>query len=252
MRIPLLILASLLLIPAATAAGPWLGIASNGLGYELGAGDGTTQIGALTLNGTWGIPRVTLNGEVGGRSTDGRTLVLAQDASHPNGALSKKSSFLVLSTKPLRVRQTVTLKGDFGFDALSPHGTTMYLIQHVSTENLFRYRVRAYDLVKKRLLSRVIADKRQAGWLMNGYPIDRIATSTGRWVYTFYSNPSNYPFVHALDTVTRTAVCIGIPWNWVTDQSAINSATMSFKGGKLVIAGKFALDRSTFKVTKTE
>ena len=90
-----------------------------------------------------------------------------------------------------------------------------------------------------------------ASWVMDGYPVARAATSNGHWVYTLYSNGNNYPFVHALDTVNRTAVCIGVPWNWATDQTAINSATLEVLGGKLSIAGKFVLDRTTFKVTKS-
>ena len=43
-------------------------------------------------------------------------LVLAQDAvEHRNGALSSKTSFLVLATKPFAVRKTVALRGDFGY-----------------------------------------------------------------------------------------------------------------------------------------
>jgi hypothetical protein len=256
MRTPLVILLALICIPAASAAGPWLGTATNGVaGYTTTLHGQTTVVAdgshSLTLNGKWGLPRVTLNNDVGGLSTDGRLLVLAQsDTPHPNGALAKKSNFTILSTKPLRVRETVTIKGDLGFDALSQHGRTMYLIEHVSEENLFRYRVRAFDLVKHRLISRVVADKRQASWVMEGYPVARASTTNGHWVYTLYSNGNNYPFVHALDTVTRTAVCVGIPWDWATDQTAINSATLSILRDKLSIAGKFVLDRSTFKVTK--
>jgi hypothetical protein len=256
MRTSLLILLALLCVPVASGAGPWLGTASNGVaGYTTTLHGHATVVSdgshSLSLSGKWGLPRVTLNNDVGGLSTDGRLLVLAQsDTPHPNGALAKNSNFIVLSTKPLRVRETVTIKGDFGFDALSQHGRTMYLIEHISEENLFRYRVRAYDLAKHRLISRVVADKRQASWVMDDYPVARAATANGNWVYTLYSNGNNYPFVHALDTVHRTAVCIGIPWNWVSDQTALNSATLSVKGGKLSIAGRFLLDRTTFKVTK--
>ena len=255
MRTSLLILLALICIPVASAAGPWLGTASNGVGYTAVFHVGKTTVSngshSISVSGKWGIPRVTLNNGVGGLSSDGRTLVLAQDdVNHQNGALSSKSAFLVLGTKPLKVRQTVFLKGDFGFDALSSQGRTLYLIQHVSQENLFQYRVRAYDLAKGRLLTRVIADKRQTSWLMEGYPVARASTQNGRWVYTLYSNPDNYPFVHALDTAHRTAVCIGIPWDWTTDQQAINESTLAVVGGKLAIGGKFALDRATFKVTK--
>ena len=144
-----------------------------------------------------------------------------------------------------------TLKGDFGFDALSPHGRTLYLIQHVSAEDLFQYRVRAYDLQTGKLLSRVVADKRQEDWNMNGFPVARATTADGRWVYTLYSNPNNYPFVHALDTMHKTAVCIGLPWNWTgASQQEINNSELQVKGGMLAIGSRFLLDRSTFKVTK--
>jgi hypothetical protein len=254
MRTSLLILLALVCVPIASAAGPWLGTASNGVAEYTANAHGTTTVVAarsqkLTLSGKWGLPRVTLNNGVGGLSGDGRTLVLSQEF-NPTGALERQSSFLVLNTKPLALRKTVRLKGDFGFDALSPSGRTLYLIQHVSAEDLFQYRVRAYDLQTGKLLSRVIADKRQQDWNMNGYPVGRATSADGRWVYTLYSNQNNYPFVHALDTVKRTAICIGIPWDWSGDQQAIDSATLEVKGGKLAISDRFLLDRSTFKVTK--
>jgi len=257
MRTSLLILLALACVPVASAAGPWLGTASNGVAEYTANMHGKTTIVAagsqkLTLAGKWGLPRVTLNNDVGGLSADGRTLVLSQDdVAHQNGELSSETSFAVLGTKPLHLLSTVRIKGDFGFDALSPQGRILYLIQHVSQENLFQYRVRAYDLMKHKLLPRVIADKRQRDWNMNGYPVGRASTADGRWVYTFYSNQNNYPFVHALDTVKRTAVCIGIPFDWATDQTEINQATLSIQGGKLAIGSRFLLDRSTFKVTKT-
>jgi hypothetical protein len=256
MRISLFILVALLAVPVATAAGPWLGTASNGVGYSAVPAGGTTVVSdgthSVTLDGKWGIPRVTMNNGVGGLSADNRVLVLGRDdVAHPNGALSRKSSFAVLGTRPLRVRTIVDVRGDFGFDALSPNGDTLFLIEHVSQENLFRYRVRAYDLDTRKLVSRVIADKRQRDWLMEGYPVARAGTENGRWVYTLYSSGNNYPFVHALDTIHRTAVCIGIPWNWAGDQQAINNATLRVQGGKLAIGSVFLLDRTTFKVRKT-
>jgi hypothetical protein len=256
MRTPLLILLALVCIPAATAAGPWLGTASNGVAEYTATSHGKTTVLAdgshrLTLAGKWGLPRVTLNNDVGGLSADGRRLVLAQDdVAHRNGTLSRVSSFAVIGTKPLKLLATVKVRGDFGFDALSPQGRMLYLIQHVSQENLFQYRVRAYDLMKHRLLPRVIADKRQRDWNMNGYPVGRATTPDGRWVYTFYANENNYPFVHALDTVNRTAVCIGIPFDWTADQQEIYETTLRLDGGKLAIGGRFLLDRTTFKVSK--
>jgi len=256
MRTSLLILLALICIPAATAAGPWLGTASNGVAeYTANVHGATTVVGdgsrRISLAGKWGLPRVTLNNDVGGLSSDGRVLVLARDeVAHQSGRLSRTSSFAVLATKPLHLRATVRVNGDFGFDALSPDGRMLYLIQHVSQEDLFQYRVRAYDLRTGRLMPRVIADKRQRDWNMNGYPVARATTKDGRFVYTLYSNANNYPFVHALDTVHRTAVCVGIPWDWTADQQAINESTLSIRGDQLAVGGRFLLDRSTYKVVK--
>ena len=58
----------------------------------------------------------------------------------------------------------------------------------------------------------VSADKAQAGWVMEGSPMTRATSADGRWVYTLYSRPGGYPFVHALDTVNGVAHCIGLPW----------------------------------------
>jgi hypothetical protein len=254
MRTSLLILLALVTAGAASAAGPWLGTASKGLGYSATVRHNETTVtggsGSVSLSGAWGLPRVTLNGGIGGLSADGRVLVLSQRF-EPTGELQRESSFALLATKPLRLVDTVTLRGDFGFDALSPHGRTLYLIEHVSQSDLFRYRVRAYDTVTGKLLGRVIADKRQRSWLMDGYPVSRAASPGGRWIYTLYSNPDNYPFVHALDSVHRTAVCIGLPWDWTADQQAISNAGLRVEGGKLAIGDRFVLDRRTFKVKAT-
>jgi hypothetical protein len=259
-------------VPAgAQASGPWLGVTDGGPGVAaqevqyVTALQGSSTIvtardesGAVvstaTVAGKWGLPLVTLNQDVGGLSRDGRVLVLAQPYTG-SGELRTSTVFAVLRTHPLALRTTVTIRGDFGYDALSPDGRTLFLIQHASQRNLLSYRVRAYDLGTGKLLSRVIADKRQRSWLMNGMPIRRATSADGRWVYTLYSGSDNYPFVHALDTRTRTAVCIGLPWDWSTAGDSIYGAQLTLAGGKLRIVGgglnakRFALDTRTFAVT---
>jgi hypothetical protein len=46
---------------------------------------------------------------------------------------------------------------------------------------------------------------------MTGVPINRVMSADGRWAYTLYLRPSGVPFVHALDTTARRAVCIDLP-----------------------------------------
>ena len=221
--------------PAAFGAGPDPGVMVSGKGvagpggkvrYIARGGAGATTVvvarardgsvlRSAKLRGRFGVPAITFQGEIGGLSPDGSTLVLA-DTRTGNGEypLKRHSSFAVLDAKSLRVRERIELPGHFTFDALSPGGSRLYLIQHVSAQELTHYVVRAYDLTRGQLLAGRIADKSQAGWVMNGMPLARATSADGRWVYTLYTNPGGYPFVHALDSVQGVAHCIGIPWKY--------------------------------------
>ncbi len=211
-------------------------------------------VARMTLAGGWGIPIVTLTRfDHGGLSPNGRTLVLGDDV-HPDGTLRSSSRFAVLDTRTLALERTISLHGDYSFDALSPAARWLYLIHHVAGA-ANRYQVRAFDLETGTLLDRVIADKRQAGWLMAGYPVSRATSPGGRWVYTLYQQSDNYPFVHALDTVDKTAICIGLPWRWAgqAQEGAIGTAKLTLAGHALrIVGGKdgFVLDTRTFRVSK--
>ena len=160
-----------------------------------------------SLRGQWGIPIVAFDGSKEGLSHDGKTLVLAQP---PIGRMRKVSSFPVFSTRDLRrPMQTVVLRGSFSFDALSPDGSTLYLIEHVNKQDVSQYRVRAYDLESNRLLPKPIRDPK-TGEIMHGYPVSRSTSADGRWAYTLYQ-AEGHSFVHALDTVNRKAACIDLP-----------------------------------------
>ena len=233
-----LVVVALAAAPAALAGGPSPGVAHGGAGV-IGSGGGIryTAVGgprqttvlairtksglivrSATVAGGYGIPAIDFSGTKGGLSANGSILVLG-DTTVRNGPypLKKQSSFAVFSTKPLGLQARVTLKGDFSFDALSPDGSKLYLIQHKGGPNLNRYVVRSYDLVGQRLRPGLIADRTQKGWVMQGSPVTRATSAGGRWVYTLYMNPGGYPFVHALDTVHGVAHCIGIPWHGQQD-----------------------------------
>jgi hypothetical protein len=206
-----------------------------------------------TIGGDWGIPAVTFSGTAGGLSRDGSMLVIADRVPPEDGGLRASSDFQVIDTDTLRARGRVDLDGDFAFDALSPDEQTLYLVENLLMGNEFRYRVRAYDLRSDRLLPQVIADKRQQGWLMSGYPMARAQSGDGRWVYTLYRRDGGYPFVHALDAVNRSAVCIGIPWHGKQDPLA--RAQLRLDGGKLLIAAggrRFAIDTRTFLLSASQ
>ena len=191
-----------------------------------------------TLTGSFGVPMLTQNGPGGGLFRDGSTFVLQSTGYKP------QTTFQLVGARDLAKRDTITLKGTFAFDALSPDASRLYLIQHTSVDDLNHYVVRAYDLGEHALVPGKIADKSQKGWVMQGFPTARISTANGRWVYTLYSNPGGYPFVHALDTVRGVAHCVGVKWTSV-DQGPLFSFQLGLKAHKLVL---FRADNSVYRV----
>jgi hypothetical protein len=208
------------------------------------ASDGS-RLKSSTLPGSFGIPMLTYNGVAGGLSHDGKTLVLQ------SVGLPPKTQFTVVGTDDLAVRDTITLNGLFGYDALSPDAKTLYLIQRKSSTDYDHYVVRAYDLASHTLLPGRVADRTQKSWVMQGRATARATTADGRWVYTLYQNPGGYPFVHALDTVKGVAHCVGLPWR-ATDpnQLAVNSMRLSIQGRLLKVGDYATIDRRTWRVKK--
>jgi hypothetical protein len=150
--------------------------------------DDGTAYNSVTLGGSWGVPMIGLNGLAGGLGHDSRTLVLADtDVGQP---LKRRSSFAVLDVKRFRLLQEVRLRGDFAFDALSPSGRMLYLIQHVDRNDTTHYVVRAYDRWRLRLLPGRIADRTQRSWVMQGYPLARTTSADGRCTRTPAARPS--------------------------------------------------------------
>jgi len=232
MRIPrwpvlgAVVLVAMVASGVALGVGPWPGLApsvaasSGDVRYTAARAHGSTTVKAIragsviasaTFAGAYGIPAVTSAGKAGGLSPDGRLLVLAEPPSYKG--LRSESRFLLVSTGALSLVDTIVLKGEFGFDAVSPDRRTLYLIQHVSRTDLVTYVVRAYDLRAKRLLARAIVDKREPDETMRGYPVARATSARGEWVYTLYtrSPDGGRPFVHALHASARAAFCIDLP-----------------------------------------
>jgi len=164
--------------------------------------------GWVRLPGSWGIP-VIGNGYSNGQglSRDGRTLVLGSTS----GPYVSPSKFLVVDPSRMKALRTIVLDGTFSFDALSPDGSKMYLIQYASAGDLNHYIVRAYDLRTHQLLPGKIADQSEHEKAMAGSALTRTTSANGRWVYTLYQKPSGEPFIHALDTVGAAAYCIDLP-----------------------------------------
>ena len=199
----------------------------------------------LPLESSWGIPALGSYSTAGeGLSRDGQTLVLAANA----GPYGPVSSFLVVDVKKWRIRENVALRGSFSYDALSPDGSRLYLIEYAGAGDFNHYVVRAYDLRARRLLPGRIVDRKDDEKSMTGTPQTRTTSRDGRWVYTLYARPSGRPFVHALDTVAGIAHCIDLPP--VPSKTGLVDTTLTLGNGGSTLgvrwrAGKPWLDIST-------
>jgi hypothetical protein len=175
------------------------------------AQDGGQVLAWRALPGTFTIPAVAYDGSAGGLSADGTTLVLIEPRTSFPRATTR---LLILGSDSLRPRRLVKLRGDFSFDAVSPDGSWLYLVHYVAPNDPTRYLVQAYDLRRGRLVKAPITDPHEPGEKMRGNPLSRAMSSNGRWAYTIYDGAGATPFVHALDTVARSARCIdldGVP-----------------------------------------
>lgn len=165
------------------------------------------SLDSLILNGTLAVPGVAWDATTSGLSADGATLVLIEPRKDfPRSA----TRFAVIDAERMKLRETFTLDGDYSFDALSPDGSSMYLIHYTNPRDPRRYEVRAYDLVAGKMQPDPVLDTRTAPVAMRGFPITRSTSPDGRWEYTLYDGGGGTPFVHALDTVAATSVCVNV------------------------------------------
>jgi hypothetical protein len=253
---------------AGAAGGPAPGIMQGGTGvvssdgavryvtYEHAGSTIVTALGTKSgmtlrwkgLSGSYGIPLVAFDGTTGGLTPDGRTLVLGS----PFG---NDSHFAVLDTEKLRLVRTIDLKGGWAYDAISPNGRILYLIQYHVQSNSIDYAVRAYDLAAGRLFPKLVVDPKEPDEPMVGSPVARATGPRGAWVYTLYAT-SGAPFVHALDAVHRKAVCIDLPWKAGDGNIGDMRLTLSADGRRLMVhqrgqAPVFVVDTTTFKARST-
>lgn len=180
------------------------------------------------LRGRYSIPAAAYDDSAGGLSADGGTLVLSRFSwIYP----PRSTGLAILDTRlhlrhpskdgkrpPQHAIHRVNLPGSFSFDAISPDGSTAYLIQHLSPVFGGAYQVRALDTKRGKLLPEPIVDPDEPMERMEGMPVSRATSPDGRWAYTLYAGQergrwdrAHEPFIHALDTVGRRAVCIDLP-----------------------------------------
>jgi hypothetical protein len=211
------------------------------------ASDGGEVLQSIALGARFTIPAVALDGSVSGLSADGSTLALIRPRV---GFPQRRTRLALLDTGRLRLRGTVTLRGDFSFDAVSPDGRSVYLIEYLSRRDPTRYAVRVYDTAARRLLRKPIVDPREPDERMRGMPITRATSPDGRWAYTLYDGAGEHPFVHALDTVARTAACIDL--DALAGDRHLYQLRLGLAGRELRVVDGIdavaAIDRTTFRV----
>ena len=265
----LLVAGASILVASATGAGPSPGIAFGSPGVvshdgkfryvAMRAGRGTlveavtTRGGVIRrsrfLKGWYGVPMVAYDGTTGGLARNGKELILYSPG---RGATHSKTRFVVFDPRTLRVRSRLTLNGNFGFDALSPDGSLMYLLELKTGPNAtgLDYAVRALDVNTGALLPGAIVDRREPDEKMTGIPLTRVGSGDASWAYTLYSRDGKSPFVHALHTTAREAFCIDVPLHVTGEQ--LSRVRMRAGPGKVIIRLRrrtlATIDTKTFEV----
>jgi hypothetical protein len=207
------------------------------------------------LPGRYSIPAAAFDDTAGGLSTDGSTLVLSRFSwIYP----PRTTGLAVIHTerRPLRPRggdrpfpviDDLHLPGSFSFDAISPDGSTIYLIEHLSPVFGGAYRVRALETKSGELLPQPIVDPAAPEERMEGVAISRATSPDGRWAYTLYSgyesrrshaDRAHEPFVHALDTVAGRAVCIDLPQLESQEDPFLLTLRTDRRGRRLVVLNR--------------
>jgi hypothetical protein len=175
------------------------------------------------LDGTWAVPLVAYDASPSGLSADGRVLTVIE----PRRRFPRSSTTLAtLDANTLEQQKRIALDGDFSFDAISPDGGTIYLIEYTDGRDPTAYEVRAYDVERGRLLPEPIVDPNEDED-MAGFPQTRAVSPDGRWAYTLYAvaGKEHPPFIHALDTEGQSAVCIDL--DVLADYRRIDTLSLS-------------------------
>jgi hypothetical protein len=165
------------------------------------------------VEGAWALPTIGYDPLPVGVSADGSTVVLVE----PDPAAQPAVSRFAIATdgQPTRILE---LRGAFAFDAISPDGTILYVVEHLPAPPDGHYQVRAVDAVTGVMSDTVIVDKRNVDEVMGGWPITQSRHGNGV-VFTLYRGPV-HPFIHALNTTEAWAICLDLPEIGADDAAA--------------------------------
>lgn len=156
------------------------------------------------IDGLWRLPLLGRDALPVGVSADRSTVVLVEDGAGLQDTVSR----FAVSTLGEATR-VIELEGDYEFDALSPDGAILYVIEHLTGPPVGHYQVRAVDVATGSLRDEIIADKRNLEAAMGGYPITQLRHEDGV-VFTLYRG-TDHTFIHALNSREAWAICLGLP-----------------------------------------
>jgi murein peptide amidase A len=169
-----------------------------------------------SLRGAWHLTAPAYDGAGAGLATRAGVLVLARFGPAPRG-LRRRTQLAILDTGPHRRGESavrhLTLPGDYGVDAISPDGATLYLVHTISFfPGSLRFTIQPYDLRTRRLLPAAAIAGGAHGFA--GVAVTRLQDVSGHRVYTLYADgagPTLRMYLLALDTYGRTLTRVGLP-----------------------------------------
>lgn len=160
----------------------------------------------VAVDGVWRLPTFASDPLPIGVSLDRKTVVLVEDGPPQTADRTLLAVLQAPLSKPARI---LDIPGTFTYDAISPDGRTIYVIEHLAGPPDGHYRVRAIDVGGGKLKPEVIVDKLKIGEQMAGWPVDQLRRDDGS-VLTLYRG-AEHPFIHALNTAEGYADCIDLP-----------------------------------------
>jgi DNA-binding beta-propeller fold protein YncE len=164
-------------------------------------------------------------------SSDGHWLALVQQKQNNNA-----TTIALVDTQAGRLAKTIQLHGNFDLDALSPDGSSLYLLQKLN-DGSGHYYVKLYNVNENKLYDYTIVDKTDINERMTGVALVRQMAGDGTSAYTLYTNTSqNKAFVHILPLDGEAfpfARCVDLPTGNSADLLHYYTLTLSPDGGTL-------------------
>lgn len=168
----------------------------------------------------------------------------------------RRTEVIVVSTVSKRIVHRLALRGNFEVETVSRDGKRLFLIEHLRSTGSPRYLVRLFDLSRDRLASKPLRGAGEPS-VMAGLAWSGIGSPDGRWLLTLYLNTGrNVAFVHALDLVRSSPLCIFLPSNGSFSALKRYGLTLSPDGKRLyatnaAVGAVAEIDLATRKVVRT-